>query len=175
MDRHVYARPMGAVRVLWPILDSADILCSSEEREPACERCRRDDGTTRRPTALRPTAAGRRCRPVDPCTAPRVATFGQIPAVGRAAVDAALEIDPQGVEADFPPAPPRCRAWAGRATRSGSVRARWQGGARMTAVRALRRLPLTADGGTSHAGGCNGPPPGPACREAAARAACRPG
>ena len=95
----------------------------------------------RAPTTIRPAA-------VDPLTAPRVVTLGQIPAVVvRSAT--ALRARPQtdvhftwssaarirtarrGAHglvmrrrtARYPPAPPRCRARAGRATRSGSVRA----------------------------------------------------
>ena len=73
----------------------------------------------------------------------------------------------------FPPVPPRCRARAGRATRSGSVReGRWPAAGACALRRSERPAaasPGRGVGGTSHAGqGCNGSRPGPACREAAA-------
>ena len=101
----------------------------------------------RAPTTIRPADD-------DPLTAPRVVTLGQIPAVvvrsatalrARPQTDvhftwsSAARIRParRGAHglvmrrrtARFPPAPPRCRARAGRATRSGSVRAgHWPAG-----------------------------------------------
>ena len=52
-------------------------------REPVRERCRRDDGTARRSTASVAGTGADDDRPaaVDPLTAPRVVTLGQIPVV----------------------------------------------------------------------------------------------
>ena len=139
-------------------------------REPACERCRRDDGTARRSTAsVAGTGAdddpSSRRRPFrspsrshvqpPPLPVPRSATALRKrprtdvrsawssassesglnrPAFISISARCSLTRGAHGLvmrrrTARFPPVLPRCRAWAGRATRTGSVRAgRWPAG-----------------------------------------------